>query len=54
MSEPGETEPVKDETGSSLSPHELAHAAVRGAVAAAAMMYAPLKPMYSEMESSKV
>ena len=31
------TEPVKDETGSSLAPHELAHAAVRGAVAAAAM-----------------
>jgi hypothetical protein len=30
-------EPVKEETGSSLSPHELAHAAVRGAVAAAAM-----------------
>ena len=30
-------EPVSDETGSTLSPHELAHAAVRGAVAAMAM-----------------
>lgn len=32
-----ESEPVREETGSSLAPHELAHAAVRGAVAAAAM-----------------
>ena len=31
------SEPVRDETGSSLSPRELAHAAVRGVVAAAAM-----------------
>jgi hypothetical protein len=31
------SEPVKEETGSSLSPHELAHAGVRGAVAAMAM-----------------
>jgi hypothetical protein len=31
------SEPVREETGSSLAPHELAHAAVRGAVAAAAM-----------------
>jgi hypothetical protein len=31
------SEPVRDETGSSLSPHELAHAAVRGVVAAMAM-----------------
>jgi hypothetical protein len=31
------SQPVREETGSSLAPHELAHAAVRGAVAAAAM-----------------
>jgi hypothetical protein len=34
---PDTSEPVRQETGSSLAPHELAHAAVRGAVAAAAM-----------------
>jgi hypothetical protein len=31
------SQPAKHETGSSLSPHELAHAAVRGTVAAMAM-----------------
>jgi hypothetical protein len=35
--DPGGSEPVKSETGSSLAPHELAHAALRGAIAAMAM-----------------